>query len=256
MAEGPHRSERVLVLQSHRQPLPRPWLEVCIDSVKCWARHHGYDYRFEDDVLFERLDPGLRARTVGQPVIAADLARLVAIDTGLAQGADAVLWLDADTLLIDPAWPAPQSSYALGREVWIQAEGNRWRARVKVHNAFLAFRRDNPFLVFYRHAAERIVLAHRGPMAPQLVGPKLLTALHNLIACPVAERAAMLCPAVARDLLAGGGPALDLFRQRTSQAPASVNLCASLAGRDIDDDDIQAVIERLLTDRRLLAPLN
>jgi hypothetical protein len=72
-------------------------------------------------------------------------------------------WLDADVLVIDPAgWTLPDSDFALGREVWIRRDGNRVRDFVKVHNAFLMFRADNPFLDFYRFAAERIVLAHRG----------------------------------------------------------------------------------------------
>lgn len=168
-----------------------------------------------------------------------------------------MVWFDADVLMIDPdAFAVPEDPYAVGREVWVQRDGRRWRCYVKVHNAFLLFRAGNPFLAFYRHAAEQIVRAHAGAMAPQIVGPKLLTALHNLVAIPVAERAAMLSPAVARDVLAGQGPALDLFRARSTAAPACVNLCASLAGREFDGPDVPPLIERLLACPEVLAPLS
>jgi hypothetical protein len=244
-----------LVLQSHRLPLPVGWLEPCLGSVRDWAERQGYAYRFEDDALLDRLPTDLRRRTAAQPVIAADLGRLAACHEALNDGWDAVVWLDADTLVIDPAgWRLTDDDYALGREVWVQREGKRVRDFVKVHNAFLLFRPGNPFLDFYRHAAEHIVRAHAGPMAPQLVGPKLLTALHSLAGCPVDERAAMLPPAVAHDLLGGGGAALDRFRELSVAPPAALNLCGSLAGVDIDAARLQAVIELLTREPTCLAP--
>lgn len=237
-----------LVLQSHRQPLPAPWLATCLDSVRAWAERRGYVYRLEDDELFERLDPDLRARTAQNPVVAADLARLAALQQALADGFHTVVWLDADTLVIEPlTLELPPTSFALGREVWVQPAGRGGvRTYVKVHNAFLLFRADNPFLDFYRYAAESVVRAHRGPMVPQLVGPKLLTALHNLVRCPVAERFAMLSPMVARDLIAGGGPALHAFRAGSEVEPGAFNLCGSLVGREIAESEIAAVIDLLL----------
>lgn len=235
-----------LVLQSHRQPLPGAWLVPCLDSVRRWARLQGFDYRFEGDALLARVPADLLERTRHRRVVATDLARLAAIEAALADGYRTVVWLDADTLVLDPACLIlPDDGYALGREVWVQPAENGPRVFVKVHNAFLMFRAGNPFLAFYRHAAERIVRAHEGPMVPQLVGPKLLTALHNLVRCPVCEPAAMLSPAVARDALAGGGPALDAFRQRSRQAPAALNLCGSLVGREISEAEVERLVERL-----------
>jgi hypothetical protein len=245
---------RTLVLQSHRLPLPAPWMSACCDSVRGWADHQGYDYRFEDDALLSRLPADLRDRTVQRTVVAADLARLEALDAALEEGYRQVVWLDADTLVVDPAaLQLPEADYAVGREVWIQTDARtgRLRAYVKVHNAFLYFAAGNPFLAFYRHAAQRIVRAHRGPMVPQLVGPKLLTALHNLIDCPVAERAAVLSPAVVEDLPAGGGPALTLMQAHSREPPASLNLCASLVDTEAGASRMDALIERLLKRGRL-----
>lgn len=269
MSEAPRqsRSRRLLVIQSHRQPLPWHWLEPCLASVRGWAEESGFDYRFVDDALFQSLPPDIRLKTREQPVVASDLARLLAIDEALAAGYDAAIWMDADSFVIDPRrLQIPDASYALGREVWVQSEGSGYRARVKVHNAFLLFQAGNPFLPFYIHAADRIIRRHDGPMVPQLVGPKLLTALHNIIACPVVEEAAMLSPAVVGDLLANAGldagagatRALDLFRDRCLAAPAVVNLCGSLVTAEGKPGELSAgevadVMDLLLANPALLA---
>ncbi|MDH5408784.1 MAG: hypothetical protein OEY00_09255, partial [Gammaproteobacteria bacterium] len=42
-----------LVLQSHRSPLPYPWIDSCLSSVRQWAESHQYDYRYLGDELFD-----------------------------------------------------------------------------------------------------------------------------------------------------------------------------------------------------------
>jgi len=251
-----------LVIQSHRTPLPYPWLEDCLTSVRDWAAALGYDYRFLDDALFESLPEDLRRKTGEQPVIAADLARLRALREGLNEGFATVIWCDADLLVFDPErLTLSNDSYALGREVWVQQHQGRLRAYVKVHNAFMSFRRDNPFLAFYQDAAERLVRAHSGPsegsgasdgpgpMPPQFVGPKLLTALHNIVRCPVTETAAVVSPLVAQDLLVGGGEALALLCRRSPEPPAAFNLCASLVANDeLSNAQVDGLIELLSKD--------
>ena len=263
----PTTSGPTLVIQSHRTPPPYPWIDACLASVQHWAKGLGYEYRFLDDALFELLPEKLRRKTASQPVIAADLARLRALKHGLDEGFTTVIWCDADLLVFDPQRLIPvDDSYALGREVWVQRDRGRLRAYVKVHNAFMSFSRANPFLDFYQDAAERLVLAYdaahsaraaaskdsadsrdSGKMAPQIVGPKLLTAIHNIVRCPVTETAAMLSPLVAQDLLAGGGEALALFRQRSPEPPAAFNLCASLVAKaELSSDQVDGLIELLL----------
>jgi hypothetical protein len=83
-------------------------------------------------------------------------------------------------------------------------------------------------------------------MSPQFIGPKLLTALHNVAICPVLESAGMLSPSVIKDLLSGGGPALDLFRHKSTETIYAANLSASLVEREsIDDSGMLRLIELL-----------
>ena len=242
-----------VVLQSHRDGLPA-WYRPCLDSVKSWARSQGFEYRFLGDELFDWLAPELREKTRHTPVIAADLARLELLTEVLAEDCDRAVWVDADVLVVAPDRLALPSADALfGREVWVQHENRRVRVFRKIHNAFMAFTPADPVLPFYRHAATRIVERHSGPMAPQLIGPKLLTLLHNAIGFEVLETAAMLSPDVARDVLAGGGPALDRFREASTVTPAAINLCGSLVRDGLRDEAaMQDLVEVLVARPELI----
>ena len=245
------RMPSTLVIQSHRSPLPCTWLRRCLASVVDWARLNHYEYRYLGDELFAPIDRELIEKTRTQPVIATDLARLVSLQRGLAEGFERVVWCDADFLIFDPVrFVLPDSNFSLGREVWVQHDKRqRLRAFVKVHNAMLMFHRDNHFLDFYHDAAERLLRLNQGPMPPQFIGPKLLTALHNIVQCPVMESAAMLSPLVMRDRIAGQGEALRLFQRESAVEPAGANLSSSLTRREgLGDDDMNRLIDLLLAD--------
>ena len=239
-----------LVIQSHRVPLPCRWLQPCLDSVASWARARGYDYRFLDDQIFDLLEPGLVEKTRVQPVIASDLARLKSLQQGLLEGYACVIWCDADFLIFKADdFILPEEDFALGREVWVQTgEQGKLRAYVKVHNAFLMFRQGNHFLDFYTDTAQRLLRLNQGGMPPQFIGPKLLTALHNIAICPVMETAGMLSPSVMLDLLAGEGQALDLFREKSPVTLAGANLSSSLTGREgLTEAQMESLILCLLS---------
>lgn len=223
-----------LIIQSHRDPVPGDWLRFCMDSVRSWASQAGWDYRYLDDELFQPIPADLLDKCTARPVVASDLGRLYALRQGLTDGYSAVVWIDADVFVIESsALELPSDPYSLGREVWVEKdESGNLRTRVKVHNAGMVFRAGNSFLEFYLDTAERLLRRNTGSIAPQFLGPKLLTALHNVIGCPVWEQMAMLPPLVAADVLNGGGAALDLFNSKSMTPPAALNLCASLmAGR-------------------------
>ncbi len=207
---------------------------LCQESVKSWAAAQGFGYRFEGDEFLERAPQDVRRRYAERPSTLADVARLVWARELLEDGAERVVWLDADTLVFDPErLVLPDTDHAFGREVWIEPEPdkpNRFRARRHVHNAVCLFAAGNPVLDFYLHAALTTLRhpAHQGPA--QAVGPKLLTALHAFAQFPLIESVGALCPPVLRDLAAlegggAGGPALDRFRD-TSPPLAAANLCA------------------------------
>lgn len=233
-----------IVLQSHRVPLPSPWLEPCLASVRHWADQRGYAYRFADDALFDRVPADLLPKLADRRVVATDLARLDWIAEVLAEGFDPVVWIDADTLVFAPErLVVPLTPFSVGREVWVDER----RVRRQVHNAWLHFRPDNAFLDFYRYAALRMVRAHTGPMVPQFVGPKLLTTLHHLVQFPVLESANVFAPRVLRDIATGSSHFLDKFLDRCDVRPACANLCHSgVTSGEVDDDLVQSGVERLL----------
>ncbi|MBL4608427.1 MAG: hypothetical protein JKY01_11455 [Pseudomonadales bacterium] len=253
-----------LVLQSHRTPLPYSWLSPCLDSVENWAKHNCFDYQFLGDEFFEIVPDWVIKKTKQQLVIATDIARLKWLQKYLASGYERVVWLDADFLIFAPerftllAGESLPEKYALGREVWVQAECSnnpprKFKAYKKVHNAFLLFEQGNCFLDFYAAHAERLLEKNQGTMPPQFIGPKLLTALHNIVQCPVQEDAAMLSPWVIQDVLKGGGAALTLFLDKSPQQPAGANLCSSLVGElQLKENDISDLVELLLAEKGLV----
>lgn len=223
---------RTLVIQSHAPAIPA-WISACVESVKAWCAQQGFKHELWHDEIFDLLPKEVYQKTVAQPVVASDLARLFLIQQKLTEY-QTVIWLDSDFLIFAPkSFDYPRASFSVGREVWVDTDGKGVRCHKKVHNAFLMFRCNNSFLKFYLDSALKLVKAHSKPtFAPQFVGPKLLTALHNVVSLTVNEDAGMVSPAVARDILAGGGPALKVFCQRSDKPPSGVNLCHSLVGRE------------------------
>ncbi len=238
-----------LVIQSHRTPVPYPWIEPCLVSVRQWCTSNGFKYRFIGDELFDVLPEALLNKTQHQRVIATDLARLMVLRDALSSGYEAAIWLDADFLVFEPSnFVLPEQPYALGREVWVQYEKrSNLKVYKKVHNAFLLFRQGNPFLDFYIETAGRLLLLNQGSMPAQFIGPKLLTALSNIAVLPVMESAGMLSPMVIKDMLKGSGPALDLFCKHSPQKIAGANLCISSCEQDeVSGKEMECLIETLI----------
>ena len=242
--------KNTLVIQSHGNPLPFNWLRACLDSVALWADKMHFDYRYlHDDKLFATVPEQLLIKIAEQKIIATDLGRLRLLQQGLAEGYQTVVWCDADFLIFNSdKFILPESDYALGREVWVQQnDKGKLKAYRKVHNAFLMFRQGNSFLDFYGDTAQRLLELNQGSIPPQFIGPKLLTALHNIVVCPVMENAGMLSPAVMRDLMKGEGRALDLFRTKSPMPVDGANLCGSLTEVErYTEEDMMELINRLI----------
>lgn len=244
-----------IVLQSHTQPLPAEWIQTCLDSVRKWAHSNQYDYKFYDNELFKFIDDELLKKFTPQPIIATDLARLKLLQYYLQKNYTTVIWCDADFLIFSPKkFQLIPDKYALGREVWIQHSSQsekKLTSKVKVHNAFMMFRQNNSFLDFYSETAERLLRLNTGTTPPQFIGPKLLTALHNIAQCPIAEHAGMLSPLVIKDICHQGGLALDLFLEKSKQPIYAANLCSSLYCQgEISANQIEMCIS-LLQDSKL-----
>lgn len=253
-AAGTNENPDTLVVQSHRLPLPHGFLEPALDSVKRWANQQGFGYEFLDDQLFAHLDQDLLDKCAQQRVVATDIARLIVLQRYLAGGVRRVIWCDADTLIFAPdAIELPQTGAAFGREIWLQSEQGKLRARRKIHNAFMLFCAGDPVLDFYVYAAQRIVRRHapteRTPMVPQIVGPKFLTLLHNVLEFAVLEGAQVLSPPLAQAIVTRDEPILSRYRDLSHVPAAAVNLCASeLSRASVTEHQLQQVSERLLLD--------
>lgn len=246
---------KTLVLQSHRSPLPYAWLTVCLDSARRWAAGRGYDYRYLGDEIYRLIaeldleDGTLLERARAQPVVGSDLARLAALEAAHREGYERAIWIDADVLLLPGANALNlPNGHGVGRQLWVQARRKGLRLSRQVHNAFMSFDAQDPLLPFYRRTATVLLQAHRaGPVAPQFIGPKLLTALHNIAQFNVIESAGMLPPLVARDWLRGHGDALARYQAALPAAPLALNLCGSLASEQTAlQIELPVLVERLL----------
>ncbi len=248
-----------LVVQSHTEPLPAAWFEPCTASVRRFAATCGYEYRWLGDDLFDGIPAPLLEKTRNQRVVATDLGRLLVLQAALDEGFDPVVWIDADVLVLDPRrFRLTGAGAQFGREVWVQREANGGlRLYRRIHNAVMAFRRADPVLPFYRFAAVRILDRYDRAgeaMVPQLVGPKLLTLLHNAIGFDVIESAGVLSPPVIMDLLAGGGRALERFLGACPADVLAVNLCgSSVRNGYLDDGQMSRLVALLVADPGLLA---
>lgn len=244
--------QATLIIQSHRAPLPWPWIERCLESVRAWCAQNQYDYRFLGDELFDAVPGSLLEKTRGQTVVATDLARLLVLQEALHGEYANVIWLDADFLIFDAAaFQLPDGPLAVGREVWVQHDRDgRLKVYTKVHNAFLLFRRGNSFLDFYADTAQRLLSLNQGTMPAQYIGPKLLTALHNIACLPVLETAGMLSPLVCKDIIRGSGAALELFVRHSPQPVAAANLCGSSCEQnEVTDDEMERLVDTLMAQK-------
>ena len=220
-----------LVIQSQRSPLPFTWLQSCLDSVENWAKLHGFDYHYIGDELFAPVPAWLMEKTKEQKVIATDIARLMQMRAKLDEGYQRVIWCDADFLIFNPAAFIPiDAPYALGREIWIQLnQHGKLKSFKKVHNAYLAFDQGNSFLDFYIDSAISLLQRADTQVPLQFVGPKL-TALHNVIQCPVQENVGMLS-LVIEALVTDSKRALTMMQSKQIQPLRAANLCSSLNER-------------------------
>ena len=142
-----------------------------------------------------------------------------------------VVWIDADTLVVDPTWRITDSTHTFfGEECWVQpTEAGAWRAYQSPHNAFMGFTVASPVLGFLAYLSESIIeRADAAHIAPQMVGPKLLKALNNLAQFTLVPEAGAASPELLAEWVGHAGPATACYEQSTRLPLALVNLCSSL----------------------------
>jgi hypothetical protein len=216
----------------------------CLESVHGWSRQQGYQYRFVGDDIFERVPRWYRDKVGSKLQVATDYGRLMLIQEALKEGFSEVQWFDADVLVFDPSLLITfEGSCAFGQEVWVQAEGDGYSAHRNVHNAFCAFRQGCVTLPFLLETMESLIRrVDPNHLAPQLVGPKLLTALHSLRGFALVPEVGALSPSVVADIVANRGAALDLLRRKSAVKPKAMNLCASLIEAPLADTVIDVLL--------------
>jgi hypothetical protein len=253
-----------LVLQSHSWRVLRGWIGRCVDSVRAWSEANGHDYRFLGDEIFDVLPTDYRRKLMGRLPIQADLARLILIRIALNEGGyRRAVWFDADTLIFNPtalSVDIGEETCAFGREIWIAPDKTgkpkAWR---NVHNAVCVFGKGDPVLPFLIATTQRIIArADPDKIAPQMVGPKLLSALDGPYGFQLLDTVGAFSPEVLADIADGDGPFLAKLRAETRRLglrpPVAANLCASLAADDENDAVRDAAIERLVAGRGLPEP--
>jgi len=220
----------VTILQSAADARP-DWVGRCMTSVVDWSERQGYHYRCVGDELLDWVTPELRTKLQHRTPILADLARLRWIEAELAARGGLVVWIDADTLVVDPSWRVPDSEHTFfGEECWVQPTTERsWRAYQSPHNAFMGFTAASPVLGFLAYLSESIIeRADEAHIAPQMVGPKLLKALNNLAQFTLVPEAGAVSPELLAEWVGEAGPATACYEQAARAPLALVNLCSSL----------------------------
>ena len=242
-------STTTLVIQSCSPAQRQGWIGQCLQTVEQWAATRGYDYRFIGDEIFALVPDWYLTKVGSKLPVATDYARLVLAQQALTGDYEQVIWCDADLLVLDQQMTLDfTGTCAFGQEVWVQERDGKLQARRNIHNAVMVFRRGCAVLPFLRHSVESLIRrVDADHISPQMVGPKLLQALHPLADFALLPQASALSPAVVDDLCNGGGKALDLFLQQSSVPPQAVNLCASLLPKDKAQTLIKALQSQALS---------
>lgn len=210
-------------------------------SARNWSDKSGFEYRFYGDEIFDLVPDWYQHKAGKYLQISTDLGRLVLARKLLNEGVDRVIWLDADVLIFDPGRFAINLNQgcAFGREVWVQKSADgQLKAYKNVHNAICCFCQDTTFLDFYVDACLNILKRSEGGLPPQIVGTKLLTALHNIVGFQLVDSIGMASPLVLNDIASGTNNAIDLLRKTSTSPLYAANLCGSLAGGFSDGIDL------------------
>ena len=238
----------VTILQS--APSDRlDWVSRCMKSVEQWAVGSGYGYETLADELFDWVAPALQKKLIGRTPILADLARLRWIESVLSERGGLVVWVDADSLCLNPSWQLSTTEHTFfGEECWVQknAQG-RWRTYLSPHNAFMGFTSASPVLAFLAYLSESIIdRADAAHIAPQMIGPKLLKTLNSLADFTLVPEAGAVSPSLLAEWVGGRGDAVACYERANRPPLAMVNLCSSLVDSDAHRQQVTSLLDKIL----------
>lgn len=235
----------IKIIQSFREHDVPSWIQTCLASVRDWADYHDYGYEFVGDALLDRVPVWYREKAGDKIPVVTDLARLLWAQSCLDRDeADILVWLDADTYILAPEELTVDmcgDNCVLGREYWLQRDKKgKPRLYNNVHNAYCAFKKGSPVLPFLIYTVERLMTKVDGNfIAPQFVGPKLLTSLHNTVGFSIDPRFGAISPMLAKALVESDQSLLSALGERDVPMLAA-NLSHSLSD-EIHHEDLMAV---------------
>ncbi len=244
---------RTVLLQSFRTTDVPDWMTQCIASAQTLADANSWSYRFMGDEFFDLVPHTIHVKLSDKLAMMSDFARLAWAKDLFKQDqtVDRIIWLDADVCVFAPHLLDIDETldFVVGRQFWIQPDqGNDLKIFNQVPNALMVFTRHSPALEFLLHSITTMAERMEQISSPQMFGPKLLTALHNIVGFDVIESVGMASPLVLRDLAQDNGQALDTLLRNSKDPLAALNLCGSYKDQTIDDvlcDD--ALYDRALT---------
>ena len=233
-------SAKQILIQSYPTSKVPNWIEQCIDSAHTLANLKGWEYHAKGDEIFDLVPQKIRSKLGSKKVMLTDLARLLWAKEILRNESSIgqVIWLDADVFVFSPEHINinAETHFAVGRQNWIQAgSGQTLKVYRQVHNAILVLGHDLCVADFLIYSISRMINEMTHAPSPQIFGPKLLTALHNIVGFDVIESVGMASPLVLQDIARGGGKALSALSRTGTPPLGALNLCSSYQEKTVDD---------------------
>jgi hypothetical protein len=265
---NPATGPRTIVYQSYRIVDVAPWITTCSRTVQQWAHAQGFDYRFVDDRLFDRVPDWLRDRLRHGKLPMSDYARVSLARELFDEGYGRAIWVDIDVAIFDPVrFQANNGAreFALTSEVWfdvvdtaclprplpvaitLEEDKRLLRHRLNmppgstaeprpvcfknVANAVLMQSAGDPFAEFYLGTVEAYARNVRGPISPVTVGTRLLTTLQTLRFFPLIQDVGMLSPLVMAALACDDPSTLGDYMRQVGTSLSAANLCSSFSGQ-------------------------
>jgi len=236
-----------VILQSFRRHDVPEWIRHCMASVENYAASRGWTYHCMDDRFFDLAPAWVRERCHGHVYALTDVCRLQWLSDTLAQGAQRVVWVDADVIIFAPEnlhIHTPRG-HAFAHELYLQVEPDgRLTALEGLNNAVMAFTNHDTVLPRYLAAClDQLRTEATGPMPRTVLGPSLLRTWDRKEPLDRIQGVGLFTYGIMSELARGGGPLLDAYLQRSPSPLGAANLCHFL--RNVTPLEERASFDRM-----------